>query len=73
MGFHVGIKVAFGGELLMALFALEGLFTSVDFLMSLEVGDLLTVSNDKSVVYLCEGFVAARVVALVRLLAGVDP
>ena len=32
-------------ESLITLFALEGLFTSVDFLVSLEIGYLLTVRD----------------------------
>jgi len=47
-------------ESLSAFSTLEGLFTSVDLLVSLEVGDL------------SEGFLAAGVLTLVGLLSGMD-
>ena len=67
------LQIVSGEEFFIARFALVGLFTSVDFVMPLEVRDLLTVSNEKTVVYLCEGFVTPLMSALVGLLAGVDP
>jgi len=40
MGLFMGSEVAGGHKALITLGTLEGLFTSVDFLVSLEVGDL---------------------------------
>jgi len=60
MGLKMGAVVVAGQELLVALRTLEGLFTSVDFLVSLEVGDL------------SKSFVASWVLALVWLLSGMD-
>ena len=64
--------VVAGQELLIALGTLEGLFASVDLLVSLEVGDLERIRKLKWDEYLSEGFVASRVVALVWLLSGMD-
>jgi hypothetical protein len=62
---NVGLSMLFeigrGRESLSAFGTLEGLFTSVDFLVSLEVGDL------------SKSLVASLMVTLIRLLAGMDP
>jgi len=60
MGLKMRAIVVAGKELLIALGTLVGLFTSVDLLVSLEVGDL------------GEGFLAAGVLTLVGLLSGMD-
>lgn len=60
MRLQVGAVVVASLEPLPALFALEGLLTSMDLLVPFEVR------------YLCEGFAAAWVSALVGLLSCVD-
>ena len=74
---EVGLKmrpvVVTRQELLIARGTLEGLFTSVDLLVSLKVGDLINISlRACKWQYLSEGFIAAWVVALVGLLSGMD-
>ena len=66
-------KICSCSESLSAFFALEGFITSVDFLVSFKIGNLIRF-NDKILVgiYLSEGFVAIWMSALIWLLPSVN-
>ena len=74
MGLQVGPVVVSCAKLLPTLLALVGLFASVDLLMPLKVGNLITIRdvNRNKFQYLSEGLVAAWMGAFVWLLPRVD-
>lgn len=68
MCLRVLLTISSCSESLSTFFTFEGLFTNVDFLVSFQVGRLLTVNEGKVVVNISKGFVAAWMHALVKFI-----